>query len=377
MRRLAAAILAVLLLAGPARAANPPAGLTIIEPYGPGSITDRIVGLLKPALEQQTGHPVIVEHDGANSLAKLAAAKPDGHTVIVVDLLSVEIAEAIGKAPRLSALTPVAKLTGPGSVALVVPRSSPIRIWAISPRPPKAALSEIALPGRVSAVGVPLALMEKALDVHFNDVAAADRDPNPRARSPARKPTPPSSSPRRCFRSPGPRPRRCGRSRPSAPTQPAPAAGADAPGIGRQAAQLDHDRDRGVRPTGLDAVALERLIADFAEAGKAAKTNPAAARLASDDRRRGVLRERWNATPGDQRRRGSAALMAETMNPERLTLYGSFTSSSSYKPMLYLALARAAVFVPHRQPEDRHAERRRNTWRSTAGAWCRRCATGG
>ena len=29
-----------------------------------------------------------------------------------------------------------------------------------------------------------------------------------------------------------------------------------------------------------------------------------------------------------------------TSDPDRLTLYGSFTSSSSYKPMLYLALAR-------------------------------------
>jgi hypothetical protein len=29
-----------------------------------------------------------------------------------------------------------------------------------------------------------------------------------------------------------------------------------------------------------------------------------------------------------------------TQDPTRLTLYGSFTSSSSYKPMLYLALAR-------------------------------------
>jgi len=28
------------------------------------------------------------------------------------------------------------------------------------------------------------------------------------------------------------------------------------------------------------------------------------------------------------------------VSDERLTLYGSFTSSSSYKPMLYLALAR-------------------------------------
>jgi glutathione S-transferase len=41
---------------------------------------------------------------------------------------------------------------------------------------------------------------------------------------------------------------------------------------------------------------------------------------------------------------------------DRLTLYGSFTSSSSYKPMLYLALASAAVFFPHCQPEDRDAE---------------------
>ena len=30
----------------------------------------------------------------------------------------------------------------------------------------------------------------------------------------------------------------------------------------------------------------------------------------------------------------------ETLGPERLVLHGSFTSSSSYKPMLYLALAR-------------------------------------
>ena len=32
--------------------------------------------------------------------------------------------------------------------------------------------------------------------------------------------------------------------------------------------------------------------------------------------------------------------MSGGVDPERLTLYGSFTSSSSYKPMLYLALAR-------------------------------------
>ena len=31
--------------------------------------------------------------------------------------------------------------------------------------------------------------------------------------------------------------------------------------------------------------------------------------------------------------------MSEPISPDRLVLHGSFTSSSSYKPMLYLALA--------------------------------------
>src|SRR5438477_2610414 len=37
---------------------------------------------------------------------------------------------------------------------------------------------------------------------------------------------------------------------------------------------------------------------------------------------------------------GASGIRRERIEMERLTLYGSFTSSSSYKPMLYLALAR-------------------------------------
>ena len=51
-------------------------------------------------------------------------------------------------------------------------------------------------------------------------------------------------------------------------------------------------------------------------------------------------------------------LQPRVMDPitmDRLTLYGSFTSSSSYKPMLYSHGA-AAVFVPHGQSENRRAE---------------------
>ena len=41
---------------------------------------------------------------------------------------------------------------------------------------------------------------------------------------------------------------------------------------------------------------------------------------------------------------------------DRITLYGSFTSSSTYKPMLFLALARLAFLVQDGEPQDRQAE---------------------
>jgi glutathione S-transferase len=59
---------------------------------------------------------------------------------------------------------------------------------------------------------------------------------------------------------------------------------------------------------------------------------------------------------------------------DRLTLYGSFTSSSSYKPMLYLALARLP-FSFRTVNLKTGVQKTPNTWRSTAGGSCHRCAT--
>jgi hypothetical protein len=65
----------------------------------------------------------------------------------------------------------------------------------------------------------------------------------------------------------------------------------------------------------------------------------------------GAIRSRqWNIAPPSN----LITTGAEPM--DRLTLYGSFTSSSSYKPMLYLALARLPFFLPHGEPQDRRAE---------------------
>jgi hypothetical protein len=59
---------------------------------------------------------------------------------------------------------------------------------------------------------------------------------------------------------------------------------------------------------------------------------------------------------------------------DRLTLYGSFTSSSSYKPMLYLALARLP-FSFRTVNLKTGCRRHPNTWQSTAGGSSRLCAT--
>jgi tripartite-type tricarboxylate transporter receptor subunit TctC len=168
-----AVMLAATLSAAPVSAADPAPALTIFEPYGTGSAADRIIDLLRPSLEKSLKHPVKVEHAGDAALDKTAGAAPDGNTVVVVALLPHEIAEATGKgATKLSALTPVAKLTGPGSGTLVVPKGSPIKNWADFVAAARARPLSIASPGRSSAAGVPIAFMERALNVQFKDVVA-------------------------------------------------------------------------------------------------------------------------------------------------------------------------------------------------------------
>jgi tripartite-type tricarboxylate transporter receptor subunit TctC len=293
MARLAAvALFAFAALMPVARAADAPPGLTIIEPYGPGSITDRVIALYKPGLEKATGHPVTVEHDGPDSLAKLAAAPPNGRTVIVVDLLSVEIAEAMGQpVPKLSGLAPIAKLTGPGSVVLVVPEDSPIKDWAGFAAAAKSGTLKIAAPGRVSAAGVPLALMEKALGARFNDVAAADRDAILAALAgkkadaaflvtatllPDNGAAPPPVRPIVIFGA---------QRNPRLPQLPT---------FQEQIGKPHSATTTAIAvfgPSGLDAVAVKRLTTDFVDAGRAAKANPGASRLAIEAGDSALLRQ--------------------------------------------------------------------------------------
>lgn len=290
IRFAAASLAAAVLLAPVARAAGGP-NLTVIEPYGAGSATDRVVGLYQPGLEKATGHPLAIEHDGAASLAKIAAAPPTGHTVIVVDLLSIEIAEAVGQGKaKISALTPIAKMTGPGSVALVVPDASLIKSWADFVAAAKAGALTIAAPGRMSAAGVPLALMEKALGVHFNDIAATTRDDILTALAtrkadagflitatllPGAGLTPPPVRPLVTF---------------GAQRNPR----LQVPTFQEQIGKPHNSITTAIAafgPSGLDAVAVKRLTTDFIDAGRAAKSAPGAGRFAIDVGDAALLRQ--------------------------------------------------------------------------------------
>jgi tripartite-type tricarboxylate transporter receptor subunit TctC len=290
MRFAVVALVAVAIIAPFARAAEGP-NLTVIEPYGAGSATDRVLSLYEPGLEKATGHPVAIEHDGAGSLEKIAGAPPNGRTVIVVDLLSVEIAEAAGQgAAKISALTPVAKLTGPGSVALVVPDSSPIKGWADFVAAAKAGPLTIASPGRVSAAGVPLALMEKALGVHFNDVPASTRDDILGALA-AKKADAAFLITATLLPGAGAVP----------PVRPLVTFGAQrnprlaqVPTFQEQIGKPHNSTTTAIAafgPSGLDAVAVKRLTTAFLDAGRAAKSAPGANRLLIDVGDAALLRQ--------------------------------------------------------------------------------------
>jgi hypothetical protein len=61
---------------------------------------------------------------------------------------------------------------------------------------------------------------------------------------------------------------------------------------------------------------------------------------------------------------------------DRLVLHGSFTSSSTYKPMLFLALS-GLPFSFRTVNLKNGVQKQRRIWRSTATARCRCCSIAG
>ncbi|MEW6123220.1 MAG: tripartite tricarboxylate transporter substrate binding protein [Pseudomonadota bacterium] len=103
LRLLKAAVAAVALCAGlsaaPAFAQTFERPVRIVVPFAPGGTSDILARLIAPKLQEAVGQPVVVENKpgaagniGADAVAK---ARPDGHTLLLMDIGSLAVAPSL------------------------------------------------------------------------------------------------------------------------------------------------------------------------------------------------------------------------------------------------------------------------------------------
>lgn len=130
IRRLLLAALGATLIVSAAEAAvaqtKPLAGqtVTVVEPFGRDSVTDKTLRLLAPGLEKALGAKVAIAYVrspvGTEAFLRVAKAKPDGTTLLVIaDATRLFHEHLAGSKDLLANLTPVAKLTDGISLSLV------------------------------------------------------------------------------------------------------------------------------------------------------------------------------------------------------------------------------------------------------------------
>lgn len=131
-RILPALLLGLLSLAGPVRAADPPAVLRILVGFPPGGATDVVARILAEKLQPLLKQTVIVENKpGAGGMIAtqlLKAAPPDGSTVMLTIDHSHVIVPLTFKAPGYNPLTDFTPLAGVASYYNVMVLSSTIGV---------------------------------------------------------------------------------------------------------------------------------------------------------------------------------------------------------------------------------------------------------
>lgn len=169
-----------LLAAGPAAAQGPLAGktITVIEPFGPGSLTESVMRLLKPGMERALGARIVVETqrspEGTTAFETVARAAPDGRTLLVItDATRLFYERLSGSPAKLESLRRVAKLTDGVSLALVTSADSPIKDYASLFRQMKAGgfHPSLSLYGAASPAGVFAAILEDDMGARFGQRA--------------------------------------------------------------------------------------------------------------------------------------------------------------------------------------------------------------
>lgn len=131
MRRVIAAVMALLCVAGPVLAQDksafrPSKTVTIIVPYSPGGGTDVVGRLMAQALEPMWGQTVIVDNrtggSGSIGAAIVARAPPDGHTLVLA-VSGIAINAHMLKLPydTATAFAPITAVSYPVATLLATP----------------------------------------------------------------------------------------------------------------------------------------------------------------------------------------------------------------------------------------------------------------
>lgn len=116
----------------PAAAQFPTRPVTIVAPFPAGSVTDSVTRVLAQALHESLGQPVVVENkagaQGTIGAAYVAAAKPDGHTLLMGSSVMF-VARSLYKTLPYDPVESFAPVAGIGSTAMMflVTRDSSVR----------------------------------------------------------------------------------------------------------------------------------------------------------------------------------------------------------------------------------------------------------
>jgi tripartite-type tricarboxylate transporter receptor subunit TctC len=158
--------------------------IVFVEPYGPDSVTNFPLALMRDEIARKTGATVDIVPIGGRAggsaldyvLSPPPAIAEDAIVFAVLDVMSRGLAESAGGRTRLlQAMQPVATVSGALSSALVVADNSDIR--TIDDFLARARTRELRIVGlgRKAAFGIELAMLEKASGLGFAEKPAATR----------------------------------------------------------------------------------------------------------------------------------------------------------------------------------------------------------
>ena len=157
-----------------------PISITFVEPYGPNSVTNIPLALMRDEIGRKTGAAVEIRSiggvAGGSALDYVINSPPGGLVFAVLDPLSRQLAEIGGeRADLLGAVQPVAKLSAGISAALIVPEESPIRNIDEFLAQARSRQLRIVHLGRTAAFGLELAMLEKKFGLSFVDKVVGTR----------------------------------------------------------------------------------------------------------------------------------------------------------------------------------------------------------